>query len=88
MKTTLFVIGLAALVMATPSQASPLGAATSLKIEGTAAAQPVHWRGYRHCHWRMGDRWCHGGRYYRSRGPGVRLYIGPSRRGWRGRRGW
>jgi hypothetical protein len=84
MKATLIVIGLAAIVMAAPSHSSPLGAAKSLKIDTPAASQPVHWRGYRHCHWRMGDRWCHGRRYYRS-GPGINLYIGPSRRGWRHR---
>jgi hypothetical protein len=65
--------------------AAPLGN-TTVNTEHTQL-QKVHYRNYRHCHWRNGRRWCHGGyrRGYRGNyGPGISLYIGP-RWGW-GRR--
>ena len=74
-------------LMAAPASAAPIGSAA---FDGAGltktAAEKVNWRPYRHCHWRRGDRWCHGGRGYRSRGPGINLYIGPSRRGRHNRR--
>ena len=78
------VMGLAALTM--PAAAAPT-ALGDLQKAGLSKVAPekVHWRGYRHCH-----RWgCHGRRYYRRGwgGPGIRLYFGSGRRGWRGRRG-
>ena len=77
-------MGLAALV-AGPANAAPAGLDV---LESATAASPaakkVHWRGYRHCHWRWGHRRCHGARhYYRGRGPGIHLYIGPRHRGHR-----
>lgn len=68
-------------------------AAATLSFVGTANALPagpksqgvehsqieqVHYRGYRHCHWRHGHRHCHGERTYRryGYGPGVSIYIG------------
>jgi len=65
------------------SSAAPMSAPTDIAASGIA--EQVHWRGYRHCHWRGGYRRCHGGQYYGGTywgGPG--LYFG---RGW-GRRGW
>ena len=61
--------------------------------ETPGAVDKVHWRSYRHCRWRNGERWCHGGNA-RRRGyysPGVSLYIGPRwgrNRGWNGRDDW
>jgi hypothetical protein len=75
-------------LMAAPASAAPAGLAAfdSAGLTKTAT-ETVNWRPYRHCHWRRGDRWCHGGRaYYRGRGPGINLYIGPSRRGRHNRR--
>lgn len=40
----------------------------------SAYVQLVHFRNWRHCHWRHGNRWCHG-RHYESYGPGVNLYL-------------
>lgn len=60
--------------------ASPVGAIGKAVSTDHVNLQQVDWRPYRHCHWRHGRRWCHGGRrhsgYY---GPGVSLYFG---RGW------
>jgi len=80
-------MGLASL-LAPPASAAPAGLG-ALDSAGLAkvATEKVHSRGFRHCHWRDGDRWCHGRRYYRGRGPGINLYIGPGRRSWRQRRG-
>lgn len=74
-------------LMAVPASAAPIGLA-AFDAEGLTktTAEKVHWRPYRHCHWRRGERWCHGGRGYRNRGPGINLYIGPSRRGQHNRR--
>jgi hypothetical protein len=47
------------------------GLAKSIAVDQTGLQQ-VHWRPYRHCHWRWGRRYCHGG--YRPR---VGLYFGP-----------
>ncbi len=78
--------------------AAAFAAVTSLSFAGSANALPavpngvnvdqssqleqVHYRGYRHCHWRHGHRHCHGGRAYRSYGytPGVSIYIGKGKR--------
>ncbi len=49
--------------------------------------QPVHYRGYRHCHRRYGHRRCHGGYAYYG-GPSIYLGFGGRRhhhyRGFRG----
>ena len=79
-------VGLAlslAAVLATPATAAPAGLG-ALDTGGYTklAVETVNWRPYRHCHWRRGDRWCHGGRsYYRDRGPSINLYFGSGRRG-------
>jgi hypothetical protein len=36
--------------------------------------EQVHYRSYRHCHWRHGERWCHSGE------PSVYLEFGNYRR--------
>jgi hypothetical protein len=41
--------------------------------------QPVHYRGYRHCHRRYGYRRCHGGYAYYG-GPSIYLGFGSGRR--------
>ena len=52
--------------------------------------QPVHYRGYRHCHRRYGYRRCHGGYAYYGYGPSIVLGFGGRRhhrhhyRGFRG----
>jgi hypothetical protein len=44
--------------------------------EGTdGAVINVHARNYRHCHWRHGERWCHGGRRWSGDGGGLSLYL-------------
>jgi hypothetical protein len=75
-KTTIFAAAFAVAALqfgGTAANASPMaGFAKSVTVDG-AEVQQIHWRSYRHCHWRYGRRYCHGG--YR---PGVRLYYGPS----------
>jgi hypothetical protein len=59
------VLGVAAGVGTTAS-AAPIGnLATVPDRVGTAnpLLDRVHWRGWRHCHWRHGWRRCHGGGY-------------------------
>lgn len=72
---------LLALGMAAPASAAPLGAATAAAVQpaATNGIEKVHYRRYRHCHYRYGKRWCHGGkRYYNGYySPGVNIYIGP-----------
>ena len=70
---------IAGLMMTSPASAAPLGAvALQAAAQSDSAAQQVHWRGYRHCHWRHGRRYCHGRRYGRVYGwPGVGIYVGP-----------
>lgn len=62
----------------TPSSAAPLRYTEAPTV--STAVDQVHWRRFRHCHQRWGDRRCHGPRFYRGYGPGVNLYIGPGRR--------
>jgi hypothetical protein len=67
------------------AQLAPVNAAPSglSGLSGRAAttAEKVHWRSYRHHHHR---------RYYRRHRPGISLYFGSGRRGYRHRRhhGW
>jgi hypothetical protein len=92
-KATFFaaVVAAAALGLGATANAAPLSPVQKAMDAQTQNLQKVDWRGYRHCHWRNGRRWCHGGYgyrrgYYGYRRPGVSLYIGP-RWGW-GRRHW
>jgi hypothetical protein len=82
----------ATLSLGVPANAAPLGPAKAVDSTATQT-QPVHYRGYRHCH-----RWgCHGRRYsgyrYRSYGydygyrPGIYLRFGGGDRHYR-RRHW
>lgn len=70
----------------TPAEAAPIGNVSGAGDAAGAPIQKVDYRGYQHCHWRYGRRWCHGDRSYR-RGPGINLYIGPRHRGWSNRHG-
>jgi hypothetical protein len=67
--------------MANPASAAPSGLGV-LKGATTvdSSATKVHWRRYRHCHYRHGRRRCHGQRHYRSFGwPSVGIYFGEKR---------
>jgi hypothetical protein len=72
---------------ASPASAAPIGRALADIPVGSAQIERVHYRDWRHCHWRYGDRWCHGQRYgyYRHR-PGFSIYLNLGDRGWRHRR--
>ena len=63
-----------------PVSAAPTGLSGLTTGRAATAAENVHWRPYRHHH----------RRYYRGRGPGISLYFGSGRRGYRHRRhhGW
>ena len=82
-------LGVAAMTGGASAAPSGLEGAKSPNVS-TSIAEKVHWRRYRHCHWRRGYRRCHGHRYYRRwGGPGFSLYIGPRHRYGRHRyRGW
>lgn len=68
---------------ATPIGLDLLKSATSK----SAVTQPVHYRGYRHCHRRYGYRRCHGGYAYYGYGPSIVLGFGGRRHHFRGFRG-
>lgn len=77
MKAAFLIPALMALGM-TSAIAGPLPtSATKPHVNGIS--QEVHYRDFRHCHWRHGHRWCHGGyRYYNDYGysPGIVLRFG------------
>jgi hypothetical protein len=95
LSTLLYAAGIAALVSfagATSASAISLGAMQKTSAGAGAAGQveTVDYRdGYRHCHWRGGRKWCHGGvsRYdngYRyGYRPGITLRFGLGDRGYR-----
>ena len=75
------VFGLAASANAAPVSSAALqgGASTT-----SALTEHVHYRGYRHCHWRGGIRRCHGGYGNRYSGsPGIYLRCGNRNHGHR-----
>ncbi len=65
---------IAALVWSGPASAlSPAGMANTVNASDVALEQ-IHYRNWRHCHWRDGERFCHrGGRHY-NRYNGERFY--------------
>jgi hypothetical protein len=49
------------------------------KAAADSPAIDVHYRNYRHCHWRYGERWCHGHRRHLGiygGGPSIYLNFG------------
>lgn len=48
----------------------------------SSSIHDIHWRKYRHCHWRNGHRYCHGKHYRRSYygAPGIYLNFGTQHR--------
>ena len=82
LSTLLSVAGfaVAACAATTSANAAPLGAAKAAISDTAGQVQTVDYRsGYRHCHWRYGRKWCHGGvsRYYDGyRRPGIYLRFG------------
>jgi len=73
-------LALAGLLSTVASAAPPRMAVLNSAVVAESAVEKVDWRPYRHCHGRRGYRRCHGGVYFGGDGPGVQLYIGPSRR--------
>jgi hypothetical protein len=71
-----------ACLFANSATAAPLATKDLLKNQASVA-QPVHYRGFRHCHRRWGYRRCHGGYAYGYR-PGVFIGFGTGRRHWGG----
>ena len=74
MKASLVVAALAAFLItgSTSSQALPAGPISkSIQQNSSSVLEPVHWRRWRHCHWRRGWRRCHGYRGYRRYGYGY-----------------
>jgi len=59
--------GLSLMMVAGSAQALPAAKAPDTSAERSNLEQ-VHWRRYRHCHWRYGYRRCHGGYAYRPYG--------------------
>jgi len=73
------VAALAAFATMASAHAAPLGTAKYAGSDAAGQVQTVDYRsGYRHCHWRNGRKWCHGGvsRYDGYRRPGVYLRFG------------
>lgn len=69
---TCAISGALALSLAAGAQALPATKALAPGVSGNSAVEPVHYRPYRHCHWRYGYRRCHGGYYG---GYGYRPYY-------------
>ena len=72
---------LACLASMGSAQSAPLGAFHSAVNFGmtNGGTQNVHYRETRHCHWRDGERHCHGGdrdSYYDYDGGGIVLNLG------------
>lgn len=80
MRKTLLAAAVGGLLMAMglsgPASAAPVGAgalAAATERAAPGGVETVHYRPYRHCHWRYGRRWCHGphfGYYGYGFGPG------------------
>jgi len=56
-------VGVSVPVSAAPVGTGALAAATE-RAAPAGGLETVHYRPYRHCHWRYGRRWCHGPHYY------------------------
>src|SRR4051794_19433389 len=81
------------------AQALPAPKALDNGVSGSTGLEQVHYRGFRHCHWRYGYRRCHGGyafryqpyysshrRFYSHRYSSPRRYYGYRSRAYR--RSW
>ena len=79
MKASLVLAALAAFLVvgSTSSQATPAGPISRSVEQSSSLLQPVHWRRWRHCHWRAGWRRCHGYRSYRRYGYYRPYYYRP-----------
>lgn len=78
---TAAVAGLLLAAAATGASAAPLSSAPNIAGQ-SSGVETVHMRGWRHCHWRDGERFCHGGRrhgLYRNDAPGIYLNFGNRR---------
>jgi hypothetical protein len=73
MRKFLVVSALTLLGSISAANAAPIAKTPQLSSE-SSTLDLVHYRGYRHCHWRSGHRWCHGG------GPSVILRFGDKHR--------
>lgn len=73
MRKLLVISALALMGSISAANAAPIAKTPAL---GSTSSQLdlVHYRGYHHCHWRNGRRWCHGG------GPSVILRFGDKNR--------
>lgn len=69
--------GIVFVIAPTAASAAPLATAPPLAGQ-SSDVENIHWRGWRHCHWRHGDRFCHGGRRWGRDfdGPGIYLNFG------------
>lgn len=71
-KMLLSAVFVATAAVVAPASAAPLGATTAVETgTRTADVTKVDYRGFGHCHWRHGRKWCHG------RSAGYRYYDGP-----------
>jgi len=69
---------------AAPTSATAAPLATAPRLDASSATVTnVHWRKWRHCHWRFGERYCHGGRRWHRGwdGPGIYLNFGKRHHG-------
>src|SRR5687768_10404744 len=81
------ILGLAAGAGTTASAIGNLATVPDRAATDNPLLDKVHWRGWRHCHWRHGWRRCHGDYayyggypyYYGGWGPGIHLRFGHHR---------
>ena len=79
MKNTIaaLTVALATGLFSNAALAAPVSPAHNIGVT-QKLTEAVHYRGYRHCHWRYGHRRCHGG--YAYYGPSIYLGFRSGRR--------